>query len=154
MQLHALEPLLKVFYVFIYKFSFPADKNFPRKISDKYMENLKQASFWTTCLEKFKRSYVPPKTHVSKILCCVALAVYKSYFFSEQPFYGNYLTFHILAIIWDQYALFVSYWLANQQWFFNTPMIGFGSFYYQCFIEEVQKYDWLWQQIFHRIWRL
>ena len=43
MQLHALEPLLKVFYVFIYKFSFPADKNFPRKISDKYMENLKQA---------------------------------------------------------------------------------------------------------------
>ena len=109
MQLHALEPLLKVFYVFIYKFSFPADKNFPRKISDKYMENLKQASFWTTCLEKFERSYVPPKTHVSKILCCVALAVYKSYFFSEQPFYGNYLTFHILAIIWDQYALFVSY---------------------------------------------
>ena len=81
MQLHALEPLLKVFYVFIYKFSFPADKNFPRKISDKYMENLKQASFWTTCLEKFERSYVPPKTHVSKILCCVALAVYKSYFF-------------------------------------------------------------------------
>ena len=103
------------------------------------MENLKRASVWTTCLEKFKRSYVPPKTHVSKILCCVALAVYKSYFFSEQPFYVNYLTFHILAIIWNRSPLFVSYWLANQQWLFNTPIIGFGSFSLSMFCRRSTK---------------
>ena len=37
MQLRALEPLLKIFYTFLCK-------NFPGKIADKYMENLKQAS--------------------------------------------------------------------------------------------------------------
>ena len=37
MQLHALEPLFKIFYTF-------SCKGFPGKIADKYMENLKQAS--------------------------------------------------------------------------------------------------------------
>ena len=81
MQLHALEPLLKVFYVFVYKIFFSCRQKFPEKNFRQIYGKSKQASFWTTCLEKFKRSYVPPKTHVGKILCCVALAVYKSYFF-------------------------------------------------------------------------
>ena len=37
MQLHALAPSYKIFYTF-------ACEIFPRKIADKYMENLKQAS--------------------------------------------------------------------------------------------------------------
>ena len=77
MQLNALEPLLKIFYIFIYKIFFSCRLKFPYK----NFRQLYGKSKASQCLEKFKHSYVPPKTHVGKILCCVALEVYKSKFF-------------------------------------------------------------------------
>ena len=44
MQLHALEPLAKIFDKFVCKSFSSYRLKFPAKIADKYMENLKQAS--------------------------------------------------------------------------------------------------------------
>ena len=44
MQLQVLEPLFKIFYTFVCKKSSSCRLNFPAKIADKYMENLKQVS--------------------------------------------------------------------------------------------------------------
>ena len=68
--LHALEDL-KTFFTFFCK-------NFPGKITDKYIENLKQAFGEILAQER-------PQKFVSKILCCVAL-VYNSYFFQNSRF--------------------------------------------------------------------
>ena len=46
-------------------------------------------SKFTTCFPI--EAQLEPQKFVSRILCCTAL-VYNSFFFSEQPFYGNYLT--------------------------------------------------------------
>ena len=65
-QLHAVEPLFKTFYAFVCKNFSGCRLIFPKKIANKYVENLKQASgeiqaqAWT---QKF----------VSIILCYVAL---------------------------------------------------------------------------------
>ena len=44
MQLHALEPLFKIFYTFACKNISSCRLKFPGKIADKYMENLNQVS--------------------------------------------------------------------------------------------------------------
>ena len=44
MQLQALEPLFKIFCTFVCKKLSSCRLNFPAKIDDQYMENLKQAS--------------------------------------------------------------------------------------------------------------
>ena len=44
MQLHALEPLFKIFYTFFCKNFSSCRLKFPWKIADKYTENLMQTS--------------------------------------------------------------------------------------------------------------
>ena len=92
-SLHALEdlePLLKILYTFVCK-------KVSGKITDKCMENLKEAS--GEILARFDPEFF------RTILCFVAL-VYKSYFFSEQTFYGNYsaLDYHTNTVISHTFA--------------------------------------------------
>ena len=44
MQLHALQPLFKIFYIFVCKNFSACRLQFPGKIADNYIKNLKQAS--------------------------------------------------------------------------------------------------------------
>ena len=62
MQLHALEPLFKIFYTFVCKLFFSSCWLKTGKIADKYVENLKQASGET-------QAQVQPQKFVSRILC-------------------------------------------------------------------------------------
>ena len=87
-----LEPLFKIFYAFVCK-------KVLGKITDKYNYGKSKASPGRNL-----SNGTPPKSF-STILCFVAL-VYKSYFFSEQPFDGNYsaLDFHINTVISHTFA--------------------------------------------------
>ena len=70
-MLEDLEPLFWIFYTFVCN-------KVPGKVTDKYMENLKQAS------GEILSSGTPQK-YFSTILCFVAL-VYKSFFFQNSRF--------------------------------------------------------------------
>ena len=83
MQLHALESLFYFLIGLSVIISSTCRLKFPGK-KCKQIYGKSKASVWGNLSTVIR----PPK-FVSKILCCVSL-VYNSYFFSEQPFYGNY----------------------------------------------------------------
>ena len=77
----------------------------PRKIAGKHMNNLKQASgeiflvgrmknFRDKCIENLKKWFLHMQLHVmpSNFYSIICTSVSKAIFFSEQPFYRNYLT--------------------------------------------------------------
>ena len=79
--LHALEDiglLFNIFYTFVYE-------KVPGKITEKYMENLKQASGEI-------QAHVRPKNFLVQPLPC-SFSLQFFFFFSEQPFYGNHNKF-------------------------------------------------------------
>ena len=91
--LHALEdlePLFQILYAVVSKKS-------PGKITDKDIENLKQA------LETFKHRYAPKMGLAHPLFCSFSL---QFIFSSEQPFYGNYSTLdsHTNTVISHSFA--------------------------------------------------
>ena len=78
--LEDLEPLFKIFYTFVCK-------KFVGKITDKYMENLNQASGGIQ--GQVHVCPPPPIFYDNPLLFSFSLQLI---FFSEKPFYGNYST--------------------------------------------------------------
>ena len=101
---HAPELLFIIFYTFVCKKLSSCRLKFLGKIAGKYVGNIKQAS------GKTKAKVRAPK-FVSRILYCVALVTIH-FFFSEQSFYGSYMTLHSHTITVISHALaYSSRWL-------------------------------------------
>ena len=92
MQLHAPEPLFKIFYTFFCENVFSCRLKFPRKIADKYMENLKQAS------EEFKHRYGPKNLLVESFAVQLQFTIH---IFYRTAVFGNYSTLDCHTMLKD-----------------------------------------------------